>query len=114
MLFKQHTIIHTMTRPGKSPSRPLMAIEDTIHNKISINVEFEFWIKAIWPVIHTEREEDLRRSLMKPVRLSRLMYSSIGGRKWLVDREHNERARILPEIYDREKKRIIQFVGEFY
>ena len=103
-----------MTRPGKSASRPLMAIEDTIHNRISINVEFEFWIKSIWPVIHTEREEDLRRSLMQPRRVSGLMYSSIGGRRWLIDREHNERARILPEIYDREKKRILRFVGEFY
>ena len=103
-----------MTRPGKSASRPLMPIEDTIHNRISINVEFEFWIKSIWPVIHTETEDDLRRNLMRPVRLKRLMYSSIGGIKWLIDREHNERARIVPKIYDREKKRIIQFVGEFY
>ena len=79
-----------------------------------MNVEFEFWIKTIWPVLtNQESERELRRTLMTPVRLGRIMKNSLAGRA-LSRREHDERMCVIPEIYDNKKEDILKFVGEFY
>jgi len=103
-----------MSKPGKSASRPLMSIEDTIYTRLLLNVEFEFWIKSIWPYLHDDNEDKLRRKIMHPIRIQ-YIGSYDGGRKWLIDREDEKEPGALPfEKYDREKKRILRFVGEFY
>ena len=33
-----------MSQPGKSASRPLMSIEETIHRRLSVNIEFKYWV----------------------------------------------------------------------
>lgn len=102
-----------MSKPGKSRSA-LLPIEPTIHRRLAVNVEFEFWINTIWPVrLGQESERELRRTLMTPVRLRRIMKNSLVGRA-LSRREHDERMGVIPEIYDNKKEHILKFVGEFY
>jgi hypothetical protein len=101
-----------MTQPGKSASRPLMSIEDTIYTRLSLNVEFEFWIKSIWPYLQNNNEDKLIRKIMHPIRLIRLMESSD---TWLIESAGlKEAGSLSSEKYDKEKKRILRFVGEFY
>ena len=78
-----------------------------------MNFEFEFWIKTICPVLPRKSDRVFRRTLMTPVRLGRMMKNTLSGQA-LSRREHDERACVIPEIYDNKKEDIFKFVGEFY
>jgi hypothetical protein len=36
-----------MSKPGKSASRPLMSIEETIHRRLSVNIEFVYHVACV-------------------------------------------------------------------
>ena len=33
-----------MSKPGKSAHRGLLSIDDTINNRVALNIEFKYWI----------------------------------------------------------------------
>ena len=100
-----------MSKPGKSASRPLMSIEETIHRRLSVNIELEYWIKSIWPQFRRKLDsrEDLRRSLLAPVRLGRIMNTP-----GLKDMELDNRMHEVSKQYPIKQLKIKKYVGEFY
>jgi hypothetical protein len=100
-----------MTTPGKTASRPLLSIEETIHRRLSVNIEFEYWIKSIWPQFRRQLDshQDLRRSLLAPVRLGRIMNTP--GLKAM---ELRNRMQVVSKQYPIKQLKIKKVVGEFY
>ena len=100
-----------MSKPGKSVSRPLMSIEETIYRRLSVNIELEYWIKSIWPQCPSklDSQRDLRRSLLAPVRLGRVMNTP--GLKAM---ELNNRIQNTSIRYVIEEMKIKKIVGECY
>ena len=84
--------------PGKSASRPLLPIDDTIKRRLSLNIEFKFWIKEFGinaPMIHNCFK--FRKGMI---------YEQI--------QERTLRPRILGLKEPRERIKIKKYVGEFY
>ena len=88
-----------------------MSIEETIHRRLSVNIEFEYWIKSIWPQFRRKLDsrEDLRRSLLAPVRLGRIMNTP-----GLKDMELDNRMHEVSKQYPIEQMKIKKIVGECY
>ena len=108
----------------KTASRPLLSIEDTIHTRLSMNLEFKFWVENLWPGLDDPRNwhrhpgrpavHELRRTMMAPLRLVQLMGSKSYNGEPLRRREHDQRACLIPEIYDKESELILKYAGETY
>ena len=98
-----------MSRPGKSAHRGLLPIDETIHRRLSVNVEFEFWIKSIWPFANLDEDVECRRSMLAPVRLGRIMNT-----RGINVMELNNRMLEVSKQYPIEQMKIKKIVGEFY
>ena len=88
-----------------------MSIEEAIHRRLSVNIELEYWIKSIWPQFRRKLDsrEDLRRSLLAPVRLGRIMNTP-----GLKDMELDNRMHEVSKQYPIKQLKIKKYVGEFY
>lgn len=99
-----------MSKPAKTASRPLLPIEETIHRRLSVNIELEHWIKTINPSItNYDEQADSRRSLLAPVRLGRIMNT-----RGLKAMELNNRIAETSKQYPIEQMKIKKIVGECY
>ena len=102
-----------MSKPSKYASKlrgGLLPIDETIHRRLSVNIELEYWIKTIWPFANHEDEIENRRSLLAPVRMRRIMNTP-----GLNVMELNNRMKVVTsDQYPIEHMKIKKIVGEFY
>ena len=87
-----------MSTPKKCPSRPLLPIDDTIKKRLSLNIEFIYWVSEFGINVSTFQNSFFRfRKIMKPqARLEENI------RPWML------------KFKERVGERIKKYVGEYY
>ena len=95
----------------KCASRGLLPIKPTIHARLQVNIEFEYWVNTIWPSSHRidSIRVDICRELLTPMRMGRIMANT-----GLKNREIIKRENRMDQIYLVEESRIEKIIGEFY
>ena len=88
-----------MTRPGKSASHPLLSIDDTIERRLSVNIEFRYWVSEFGSNVSTFQNN---------------LFTF--RKRMIIAQEQEERIRQLMFKFKEpiERVKIKKYVGEFY
>jgi len=100
-----------LSKPGKSASRPLRLIEDSVETRMTVNIELGYWIDKLFPIqIYSQEEKEDWRKSIKPSRflwIMNLYNCQSESASW---RHYFE----ISNSYTFKKDKIKKIVGEFY
>lgn len=101
-----------MTGPGKSASRPLLSIGDTIESRVSVNIQLELFKAEYYRAINVDDEHPIN----KPILPSKILFLMKNDHTNYFKEEH-EFTRLdylSSSAFNKKKAKIKKYVGEFY
>ena len=103
-----------MSRPGKTGSRPLLPIEETIYRRASVNFELELFKADYYRPIVVDDDHPINKPIRPSMILTIKKQDPEGHRVMGRDYIRLDYLSDSSSDYKKKKAKIIKYVGEFY